>query len=99
MHELVPRFLLDRIAAGQEQGAVEATALYIDIAGFTPMTAALSRHGSHGAEIVAEILDGAWNPIVAAVHAEHGVIATSAGELAHSALPRPRPPGARRTGR
>jgi class 3 adenylate cyclase/tetratricopeptide (TPR) repeat protein len=89
VHELVPRFLLDRIAAGQEQGAVQATALYIDIAGFTPMTAALSRHGSHGAEIVAEILDGAWNPIVAAVHAERGVIATSAGDSLTALFPGP----------
>lgn len=89
MHELVPRFLLDRIAAGQEQGAVEASALYIDIAGFTPMTAALSRHGSHGAEIVADILDRAWNPIVAAVHAECGVIATSAGDSLTALFPGP----------
>lgn len=80
MHEIVPRFLLDRVAEGQEQGAVDATALYLDLAGFTAMTEALSRHGAHSAEIVAEIIDDIWNPIVAAVDACDGFIATSAGD-------------------
>ena len=38
---------------------------------------------------MAEILDGAWNPIVAAVHAEHGVIATSAGDSLTALFPGP----------
>ena len=80
MHEIVPRFLLDRVAEGQERGAVDATALYLDLAGFTPMSEALSRHGTHGAEVVAEIIDEIWNPIVAAVHARGGFIAASAGD-------------------
>ena len=80
MRDPVPRFLLDRIAAGQERGTAQAAALYVDLAGFTPMSEALSAHGSHGAELVAEIVDGTFNPIVAAVHAYGGSIVNSAGD-------------------
>jgi len=80
MRELVPRFLLDRIACGERWGTVEATALHLDLAGFTPMTEALSAHGPHGAEIVAEILESLRVPIVETVHERGGFISASAGD-------------------
>ncbi len=78
--ELVPRFLLERLAAGAPSGELPASALYLDVAGFTPMTEALARHGAHGAEVLAELLQATWIPIVNAVHAHGGFQAAFAGD-------------------
>jgi len=80
VRELVPRFLLERIAEGKERGSVDAAAVYIDLVGFTPMSETLAQYGPHGAEIVAEIVREALVPTVEAVYRHGGFVATFAGD-------------------
>ena len=68
---LVPPFILDQFSAGNLRGKFMATTLFVDLSGFTPLTESLMRHGTEGAEILSDILDDIFAPMVAQV-AEHG---------------------------
>jgi hypothetical protein len=53
MHNLVPHFILKQYAAGERSGRFPATALFVDISGFSAITDALMQRGQHGAEVAA----------------------------------------------
>ena len=52
MKNLIPIFIHDQYKAGNFQGQFEAATLFMDISGFTPMSARLMREGKEGAEIL-----------------------------------------------
>ena len=68
MHELVPRPLLDAVAAGADSWRSVGPVLSIDLVGFTSMAWTLAANGDRGAEALADIADAVFGPIVEAVH-------------------------------
>jgi class 3 adenylate cyclase len=87
VRELVPQFLLERLAERRDHGRMDGAAVYVDLVGFTAMGDALARHGPHGAEIVADIVQSAMIPIVNAVHAEGGFVAAFPGDAVLAVFP------------
>ncbi|MBA3470365.1 MAG: tetratricopeptide repeat protein [Herpetosiphonaceae bacterium] len=80
MHQLVPPLILHHAASQQPAGRFHAVCLFVDTAGFTPLTSALMAHGTEGIEIIAEILQAVFRPLVYAVYAQGGFIAGFAGD-------------------
>ncbi len=78
--ELVPRPLMDRVAAGEEGGEVAATAVFVDLAGFTTTADQLARHGDHGAEVLAEMMASVFGPLVDAVYDWDGYVTGFSGD-------------------
>jgi class 3 adenylate cyclase len=91
MRELVPRFLLERLAERRDRGRVDGSAVYVDLVGFTAMGDALAPHGRVGGEVIADIVQSVIVPIVDAVHAADGFVATFAGDAVLALFPGGRP--------
>ena len=84
---LVPPFILDQFSAGNLRGKFAATTLFVDISGFTPLTESLMRHGTEGAEILSDILDDIFAPMVALVALHGGSIPHFAGDAFTAIFP------------
>lgn len=66
--------------AGELSGRFTATALFVDIVGFTATTNALLQHGQHGAEVMAELMRQVFDPLVAIVQSYGGFISGFGGD-------------------
>ena len=93
MHNLVSPFILQKHAAGEQQGTFDAATLFVDISGFSTIAAALMQHGQHGAEVLATIMCAIFDPLVEAVYAQGGFIAVFAGDAFTAVFPEREGPG------
>ena len=80
MKNLIPQYILQQYTEGKDNGSFMATTMFVDISGFTSLTESLMRHGTEGAEILSEILDAIFAPMVARVYAKGGEIPHFAGD-------------------
>jgi class 3 adenylate cyclase len=80
VRELVPRFVLERVAEGADEGELPSAAVYVDLVGFTGMADGLARHGAHGAEVLADIVAAVLAPVIDAVYAQTGFVASFGGD-------------------
>ncbi len=88
MKPLIPDTILDNFEKGQISGSFEAFTLLIDLSGFTAMTEALLRHGTHGAERLSNILNSIFEPLVDLVYAHGGFIPCFAGDAFNAIFPK-----------
>lgn len=86
-HRLVPDFIYDRYRAGEMRGAFQGAAMFADLSGFSAMTDTLSQHGSHGAEVLAEMMRVVFEPLVNAVYAQGGFVIGYAGDAFNAVFP------------
>lgn len=91
MDQLIPTYVLRRYWAGLQQGRFEAVSLFVDMSGFTALTETLLRYRKDGAEILTDALNHVFTPLVNAVYAEGGFIATFAGDAFTALFPLERP--------
>jgi tetratricopeptide (TPR) repeat protein/class 3 adenylate cyclase len=77
---LIPTFIQNQYQNKAFQGSFLATSLFVDISGFTPLTEKLMQQGAEGAEILSQILDDIFQPMVARVYAQGGIIPHFAGD-------------------
>ncbi|HUM70573.1 MAG TPA: hypothetical protein PLK31_17205, partial [Chloroflexota bacterium] len=84
---LVPHFILDKFAAGETNGRLPAIVLYLDVSGFTPLTAALLQHQHDGAELLSDMLAQVFQPLVEAVYAWGGFISHFSGDALTAVFP------------
>jgi hypothetical protein len=80
MRRLVPNFIIDRYKANELRGSFHGAAIFVDLSGFSKMTDALSEHGQHGAEVLADMMSLVFEPLVGAVYAQHGFVIGYAGD-------------------
>lgn len=80
MRPLVPTFIIERFKKNEKRGSFCSTTLFVDISGFTPLTEQLMQHGTEGAEILSDILDQIFKPIVERVYVQGGIIPHFAGD-------------------
>lgn len=62
------------------QRKFEAHSLFVDLSGFTSITAALMQHGTGGAEALSNLLNQLFSPLVSRVYAYGGYIPYFAGD-------------------
>ena len=65
---LVPEIILNQQAAGRMRGHFRAAALFVDISGFTALTETLMQHAKDGAEVLTDVLNDIFGPVVAEVY-------------------------------
>ncbi len=80
MKHLIPNFIQHHFDRFQLNGAVEASVLFVDLTGFTPLTETLMDKGSQGAEELSNILNEIFEPIVSLVYNRQGFIPYFAGD-------------------
>lgn len=77
---MAPRFILEQHQRGVWSGEMNAATLFVDISGFSAMMDTLMMHGQHGAEVGANIMRAAFDPMIEAVFQHGGFVASQAGD-------------------
>jgi predicted ATPase/class 3 adenylate cyclase len=80
MHRVVPELILENYTAGRYGGEFPATGMFLDLSGFSSMTDTLMRHGQHGAEVLAGLMHGVFDPLVESIFEYGGKIVSFAGD-------------------
>ncbi|MCA9972611.1 MAG: AAA family ATPase, partial [Anaerolineales bacterium] len=88
MHTLIPRFIHEQYVAGRENGRFPAVTLLLDIAGFTAMTQKLVPYGKEGAEVMADMVNRLFAPIITILHQHGGFVTLFAGDALTVVFPR-----------
>ena len=71
MHRVVPELIIENYRKGCYSGELQAVSLFLDLSGFSTMTDALMQHGQHGAEVLAGLMHGSFDPLVESIFS-HG---------------------------
>lgn len=80
MHHVVPELIVENYRSGRYRGEFPAIGMFLDLSGFSTMTDVLMQHGQHGAEVLAELMHGVFNPLVESVFDYGGKIVGFAGD-------------------
>ena len=80
MHRVVPELIIESYKAGRYSGEFPAIGMFLDLSGFSVMTDALMQHGQHGAEVLANLMHGVFDPLVESIFNYGGKIIGFAGD-------------------
>jgi predicted ATPase/class 3 adenylate cyclase len=80
MHRVVPEIIVQNYRAGKFSGEFLAVGMFLDLSGFSTMTDALMQHGQHGAEVLANLMHGVFDPLVESIFNYGGKIIGFAGD-------------------
>ncbi len=80
-------YILERYAAGHNEGEMESVCLFTDISGFTELTAELMRSGPAGAEKLSQFINGVFSLLVESVYSYGGFIPVFAGDAFYAIFP------------
>jgi len=86
-HQLVPEFIYEKYRIGTAYGSFQGAAMFADLSGFSSMTDALSAHGAHGAEVLADMMRVVFEPLVNAVYMHGGFVIGFAGDAFNAIFP------------
>jgi len=84
---IVPEFILNEFKNENFQGDLDAWIMYIDLTGFTPLTASLLQDAGAGAEEVSDLLNAVFSPLVNIVYNHGGFIPHFAGDAFYGIFP------------
>jgi tetratricopeptide (TPR) repeat protein/class 3 adenylate cyclase len=87
LKNLIPYFIEQQHLEDRSQGHLDAYTLCVDLSGFTPLTEALMREGSRGAEQLTNVLNEIFEPLVRLVYARGGFIPYFAGDAFTAIFP------------
>ena len=87
MQNFIPAFVNDQLNAGQANGSLSATVLFVDVSGFTSLTEVAFKLGDAGAELMSRELTRIFDPMVNAVHNRGGFIANFMGDAFTAVFP------------
>lgn len=80
MHRVVPELIVENYRKGCYSGEFQAVSLFLDLSGFSTMTDVLMQHGQHGAEVLAGLMHGLFDPLVQSIFDYGGKIVGFAGD-------------------
>ncbi|HEB30983.1 MAG TPA: adenylate/guanylate cyclase domain-containing protein [Spirochaetes bacterium] len=87
MNNLIPYFIHEKLQKGESSGSMDATALFLDISGFTRLTESLMQHGKEGAEILSNIINRIFTLPIQTIYSNGGFITTFAGDAFTAIFP------------
>ncbi len=80
MKNLIPDFIGFNLALKKTYGSFNGFILFVDIKGFTNMTETLMSKDKTGAEIISNILDNLFSPIVDSIYKNNGFVGSFIGD-------------------
>lgn len=80
MKNLIPFFIAKNLSQRKYNGQFLGYSIFLDISGFTSMTERLMKEGKTGAEVISNILDDVFSPIVDSIHSNNGFVASFLGD-------------------
>lgn len=76
----IPGFISQKLNNIKFSGQIKASAIFIDISGFTEITRKLAEHGSEGSEVLSVILNKNYNRIINSIYNNKGFVTTFIGD-------------------
>lgn len=80
MKNLIPSFIVQQNKKGVFSGEFTASAMFLDIKGFTSISERLMMSGKEGAEELSYILEGIFKPVTRAIYRKGGIVTGFAGD-------------------
>ena len=80
MNNLIPYYISEQYKNNNLKGSFKAYTMFIDISGFTKLTETLMKYKNDGAEVLTEVINIIFNPIVKNIYENGGIISTYAGD-------------------
>ena len=80
MHRVVPELIVENFRRDEMSGEFPAVGMFLDLSGFSNMTDALMQHGKHGAEVLAGLMHGIFDPLVKSIFGHGGKIVSFQGD-------------------
>jgi class 3 adenylate cyclase/tetratricopeptide (TPR) repeat protein/Cdc6-like AAA superfamily ATPase len=80
MRNLLPDLKLLGYSEDNKAGAIKGSVLFVDISGFTSMTRKLMAQGKEGAEILSDMMNRLFSPLIDSVYDHGGFIINFAGD-------------------
>jgi len=80
MHRVVPELIVENYRNERFGGEFAAIGMFLDLSGFSAMTDTLMQHGQHGAEVLAGMMHGVFDPLVESIFEYGGKIVSFAGD-------------------
>jgi class 3 adenylate cyclase/tetratricopeptide (TPR) repeat protein len=87
MNNLIPHLIHQQFVRQKYRGQLHAATMFVDVSGFTSLTETLMTHQKDGAEVLTEVLNQVFQPIVGQVYAQGGFISTFAGDAFTALFP------------
>ncbi len=87
MNRFIPDFILEKVKLGKLTGKFNSSVLIIDIVGFTALTEKLITKGKEGAEILSEIINKIYDPVIRKIYELGGWVSSFAGDSFISIFP------------
>ncbi|MCP4229891.1 MAG: adenylate/guanylate cyclase domain-containing protein, partial [bacterium] len=88
MLNLIPHFINDKLAEGTTSGELEAATMSVDIVGFTTLTEALMGRGKQGAEILSDLINKIYTPLINIINDNNGFVSNFAGDAINAVFPK-----------
>ncbi|MBN1232476.1 MAG: tetratricopeptide repeat protein [Candidatus Coatesbacteria bacterium] len=86
-NKLIPDFILDKLKQELFEGNFVAYVIFCDISGFTALTEKLLNHGKHGSEILTQVLQASFEPMIEAIYTHRGFISSFGGDSCTAIFP------------
>ncbi len=80
MKNFIPDLIAEKASKNILSGTITASAMFVDISGFTAMTRSLMKHGKEGAEVLSNIINNIFTPAIRAIYDNGGFVTTFAGD-------------------
>lgn len=87
MRSLVPHPIYRYMQSKRRRGSFHAATLFVDIAGFTALTETLMQHRKDGAEVLTDVLQSIFTPLVHQVYEHGGFVSLFAGDAFTAIFP------------
>lgn len=87
MKNLIPYFIHENYQKNNFAGIINADVMFVDISGFSAMTQKLMQNGNEGAEILSEIINDVFTPVITEIYSQNGFISTFAGDAFTAIFP------------
>ncbi len=80
MKNLMPGFIIEQFKQENFKGSFNAFVMIVDISGFTRLTETLMLHKKHGAEVLTNVINGIFEPIIEKIYQQNGMVSSFAGD-------------------
>lgn len=89
MLNVIPRFIQQRRSAGENHGRLTGGVVFADLSGFTAITERMMSQGAQGAEVLSEVINQLFRPLIRRVNDHGGFVVNFAGDAFTALLRRP----------
>ncbi len=84
---MIPHFIAEKYQQNMFSGKFQAATMFLDISGFTSMTERLMKEGKEGAEVLSNIINNVFDPVIDIIYKSGGFISNFAGDAFTSIFP------------